>query len=396
MFIQQRSIQSLKEEFLFSFRNHSGDLVTKFTPTSVGNAVVYALSKLVAKINSDGLVIERKLFPETAQGNDLDSVATREGFGIRLSATPGKTILCFYASSGVTYNSGFVVKSTTGVLYQTIESLTIGSCKFGFAEAVSQETGTHVAVAKNSLITPSTTPPANHERVFNIIPSYYQNEEEGDYTLRSKISNVGQDFFLTLEEYLAMVFCSSGVNVIRIAIAKQNDVYHNSLIYVLKRDATDFTSQQLIDMWTSLKQHFSLSDYVNDNVYLQNFSFTPFDVVLYVIPSSDTTSVLQDILRDVQVSLLHYLDCSVWPFERSVHRDEILSIGRGVTNVLDVVDSKCTPLRDIILSMDRLPKLNTVTIVNAKTDAVYTSSVNPFLGLARMNDRQNKRASYLS
>jgi hypothetical protein len=385
MLIKPRTLEDSKEDFILALRNNCGDKITKIAPLGVFNGFAYAMARLAQKINSDSALIESYLFPDFAYGTVLDGVSILEGFGARYLAIKGTVVLCFVATPGTTYANNFQVRNNAGVVYQTLNTLVIGACGFGFVIAESLQAGTQAKVSELSLTLCVTTPPAGHTSVTNTISSIGALDTETDYTYRTRIKNSYNIFAMKTELYYEALVRKFYPEVVRVLLKTPKNVPQGNCIRVLKNDGGLFDSTGLIDIKNSIADFLPITDRINNSITVENFDFVPI-IIDFPVRFYEGTDPYQA-LTDLQLALIHFLDFSQWQPGKKVTKENLLDTCYKVASIKEINETEFSP-DDIVLSEIQLPKLTSVSFTDLETSISYGMSEIPLLYLKSITDEQ--------
>lgn len=375
MLIKVLTIEELKRDFEIAFRNNCGDKVTKYSDLSVINGFSYAISKLVQKINKNAAQIESKLFPENANSIALDEIANREGISPRGTGTKSSTILLFKAEEGTVYPQGTMVKTASGITFQTTEELVIGSFKYGFVFSESILIGKSSNVLPNTLVIMVSEPPQGHISVTNLAMAVGGTDEESDYEFRKRI--MSSEFLLSrnTESFYEALIYKINKNVLRVKTKATSSLSKSFTIILVKNSLSNFTQNELDEIKEGIQDNLPLSDRNNTKINITNINWTYIDV--YVPIKKKQGFNLKDILIDMQIGCANYLDLSKWEFGQKVDWATIYEICSKVDGVDEIIDVNFLPKSDLIVSKESLPRIRMFTVYDVDNQEQEGEQVTP-------------------
>lgn len=381
MIVQLKTIEELKREFLISFRNNCGDKVTKVMPNSVINGFAYGISKLVQKINRDAASIESKLFPEYANSTLLDEISQREGVPERNVASKSTALLLFIADENTVYSLGTQVKSANGVTFTTLSELTIDANGFGFVFAESSLAGINQNVEANSINIMVSLPPIGHESVTNPVRTIGGADIESDFNYKYRILNAQNIFSKNTNAFYEALVRNFDSNVLRVISRNVNRIDNRFEMILVKNSGADFNSNELNNIKTQIKDYLPYSDYGDNTIILSNVTWQYIDI--YAPIKLESGYVLSDILKQMQINVVNYLDMNSWEFGKKVDWDVLLQLCYNVEGVRDIDDVSFIPNTDIIVSGFSLPRLRDFTIKDLVSNTIIGRTDTPVSWLYR-------------
>lgn len=353
--------------------------ITYFGLGGVMRAIVTAVAAAIDELFYDITRTQRKMFIATAEGDDLDELAKDYNM-TRLDEAAAGVVLAFTGTSSHTVSAGTQVKSSSGIIFETVEDLVLGTANSPYdtypcepltdkVEAIATTTGAAGNVQANT-VTSLVVADSDVTAVSN--PSHAQGgtDEETDDQFRTRIferillKNQG-----TLKYYEALAK-EINTEVFRVYACKGSGVSEVA-IYVINRSGTGLTAADRDDLQNSIANYAPIGAVIR--VY--NITFT--DVDVYAKLSLETGYTLQDVFESLLINLADHINWAEAEFGTEYDDADILSIIKETDGVKDVDLSTFEPNQNIECDSNSIPRLGTVSLVNMNdtTDTInYTAA----------------------
>lgn len=376
MLIKNKTIEELKTEFISSLRSNCGDKITKVLPDTVFNGLAFAISKITQKIIKSAAQIEARTFPELANNSTLDQIASENGIPVRYSASKSMVVLLFYAADTTFYASGFQVKNSDGIVFETKKDLTVNENEFGFVVSESLTTGSVNNVEANTLTIPVTTAPVGHVSVTNTFKAINGRDQEAYRDYQNFILNIENILSKNTEAYYDALVRNFNREIIKVYSEVVIGEINSFNLYVVKNNAADLSSGELTTLKNQIVPYTPLSD---NKFNILNVVYTDFDMIVPV--RLITGYILADVLKDMQVNIQDFMNLTNWDFGQKLQWDDLLEVCKNTEGIEEVFDSGFYPNSDIQISDGSLPRLNNFTIENVDTGTTIGKSNIPSLSI---------------
>lgn len=352
------------------------NLVTQISDESIVNGIAYGVAKIAQKSLKDINLIESHLFPDYAFGAHLDSIAEREGVGLRLPASKSSTYLRVVAEAGTVYPSATTVFSGNGVNFSMVGGdVTIGAEGYAYISVQSQVTGTKANVQSLTINNVSPTP-VGHLFVTNEYQAIGGRLEEDDISFRIRIKESHNILSKDTLSYITQVMLKFNSDVLRVQNIGTND-QNQVLLSVVTQNGITLTDDELLSLTDSIKTYLSLNDYnsLTDssiNVVLQNVEFQPIDIS-FRCELIDTSKADQT-RKEIQIAMSKYMDFRFWKFGKKVEWDNLLQITKDHSNVKYVADNYFCPQSDVEIDPTKLPRVRGFIMLDLDGNLIIDNS----------------------
>lgn len=362
--------------FLETLLNNT-DQVTKVSPFSTLDGIAEGVSVLASKSEKDIAISLAQLFPDTAQGSELDQCAANFGVAQRFGALGSSGFVRIIAPEGTFYDSTIIIlRSTSGVTFQFSESFTVGPYGFSFAKIVCLSTG--VQTNSDALqITTLTHPPLGHKECINEFKCIGGRDVESDNSFRQRIKQGGnllsKGTLLQVQERMKIVnpkvlrcfyagITSVGKTRIVIATVNGQDLSQNELDYLRTQTLPFLSLKDSEPYGTSFS-----------GVEVLNIIYTPIDISfrvdLYAGVDSDKFRV------EIQTQFSRYLDLETFdPRTQKVEWDNLLEIVKAQSGVKYVPDEFFLPRVDTWIDYHSLPRIRGFIMMDLQGTVIQTLS----------------------
>ncbi len=360
MFTQVYTLEELKQMFLETLLDKT-DKVTKVSEGSILNGVAYGAGKIGQKAMGNIAVIEGHLFPDSAYGSYLDTVAQLHGVSARFGAAKSSTYVRVVGDVGTVYTAGtHTFTSSVGIDFELIDDVTIPSFGFTYAKVRSTTSGESTNV--ESLTVNNVTPiPSGHLYVINEYQADGGRDVEDDDTFRNRIKENVNILARGTLAMLEQVFININPNILRIYNYGTNA--GNVRIGILTVNGADLTSDELNELLIKGEKYFTLTELKPDGVSgygvtLENITFYPVDIVFRI--DIDSQYGVDNVRREIQINLNKEIDYRFWEFETKVEWDNILERIKQTLGVKYCPDNYLTlngNTRDLLIPNQQIPRI---------------------------------------
>lgn len=351
------SVEELKQIFLEIFLNKT-DKVSDVSDESVLNGIAYGCGKLAQRTLTNQAIIEGHIFPDTAYGEYLDNLAAIRGVSPRFQASGSTTYIRVTAYEGTSYIAGthqFV--STSGVVFNLDESVTVGVNGFAYAKVSSVQRGlfTNVDPLSINKVTPI---PNGHIVCTNEYAATGGMDLETDDLFRQRIKTSINELSRTTMSYLEQVFMKINPKVLRLHKGGIDADGKLNLI-VVSVNGQDFTQDEFNELISKSAEYLSLNEILSETnestLKLNNVDWLTVDVEFRVDidPSYDQESVR----KQIQLQMNKLFDYRYWKYGDKVEWENLLFAAKNVDGVRYVPDVHFYPQADINVPKYRLPRI---------------------------------------
>jgi len=373
------TVNELKQIFTEILINKSSK-ITKISNQSVLNGIAFGVAKIAQKALKDIAIVESHLFPDSAYGITLDTVADNYGISSRFLDSESSTYIRLVADPGTVYLAGVHIFSGEGVSFDLEEDLTISNHGYGYGKIRSQTTGLKANVPP--LTINSINPiPIGHKYSINEYGALYGRDVESDHLFRLRIiKDSGNLTSRGTLAHITQVMNKINNNVLEVryhgvnqllqpvlAIITQNGINLNSIeLGLLKSRASEFLNLTDLNITGS-----------DPNIELKNISYEPIDLSMRVKinPSADSDNVR----KDIQISISKYLDFRYWKPGDRFEWDNVLQLVKDHPDIEYVPDTTFFPNQDIVTDITKVPRIRGFLLLDLNGGIISTSPsiINP-------------------
>ena len=371
------SISKLKQLFLEIFINKT-NRVTDISDNSVLSATSFGVAKVAQKALKDIAIVEAKLFPDNATGNDLDRIADLYGVTARRSAIGSSTYLRIIAEPGTTYNEGVqTFNGNDGIVFELEEDVTIGSQGFEYAKVRSVDTGvkTNVDFASIFNVTPQ---PSGHTAVTNEYAATGGIDDEDDEVFRLRIKNNLNILSIGTIDYFNQIFQNQDPRILRTINLGTSD-QGNRQLAIVTQNGVNLTVSELQDLLDETTQFFPITDInrFGDLINIELVNVTWYEVggvtgIDFRVELSQNADA--DLVRmQIQINISKYLDFRFWEPNQLVEWDQLLRIVQDTQGVRYVPDAEFRPNADEVVPINQLPRVRNFIMRDLDGSIIYDS-----------------------
>ena len=373
----KHTISLLKNLFIELFLNKT-DKVSDISDNSVVNATAFGVAKVGQKCLKDIAIVNARIFPDTASGNDLDVAASLFGVEGRKGALGSSTFVRVYAELGTVYPEGTKFININGIQFTSTYDYTMNNLSgYGYIEVRSTGTGSATNVEPNT-ITSVNPVPTGHISCTNEYYAIGGRDSEDDETFRIRIKNNLNILSISTREYFTQVFQSLDSRVLKVLNWGLSENGKLTLA-IVSQNGINFTDEELEAMLEAAAPYFPLSDQdILGNVVgieLRNVNWyyvggeTGVDFRIELSAGYNIT----DVAQRIQIAMTKYLDFRFWEPGQKIEWDELLSIVRQTAGVKQVQDQTFNPGSDESLLNTELPRIRRFVIRDLTGNIIFNN-----------------------
>ncbi len=373
-------VEELKQIFVETLLNQT-DQVTKVSEGSVLNGIAFGAAKLSQKILKDVSVIESHLFPDSAYGSYLDTIAELRGVAGRFGAIASSTFVRVVGTPGTTYIPGTHVFKGQGQDFATQVLTTIPVEGFTYVKVESLAFGEETNVDPLS-ITSVTPAPTGHAYCINEYGATGGRQAEDDDMFRERIKEEINVLARGTIQYLEQVLRKFNPNVLR--------VYNHGLdnqgelnIGVGSVNGADFSPAQLTDFRLKAEQFLNMNEFKPNG--LQNYGIKFVNVVYYPIDIScrvdlEPSFSTDTIRKEAQKNLSKLIDHRFWEEGGIIQWIDLVNAIKAVRGVKRVIDNYFYPNTQFNIPRGQLPRFRGFIMMNVQGVMLenVSGTLNPF------------------
>jgi uncharacterized phage protein gp47/JayE len=358
------TVEELKQIFSETLLNQT-DKITKVSPGSVVNGIAYGVAKLAQKTLKDVAVIEAHLFPDSAVGQYLDTLAELKGVAPRQGALKSSGFVRVVGAIGTVYLPGTHYFSGSGQKFDVVESTTIPSEGYTYVKVSSQNTG--ISTNVDALTVNSVTPvPSGHEYVINEFSMTGGRNFEDDDLFRMRIKDEINVLARTTISYLEQVFRKYNSNVLRVFNQGLDNV-GDLCIGIASVNGVDFTVSELANILVKAEQYLSLCELKPDG--LQNYGIKLKNTPYFAIDIScrvdiDNSYSIDEVRKQCQIALSKVVDWRFWKQDEVIEWIDLINAVKSVPGVNLVLDNYFYPNTNFTIPRGYLPRFRGFLMMN--------------------------------
>lgn len=372
MITQPTTVDELKDIFLELFLNHT-DKVTKLSPNSGLNGVAFGIAKIGQRTLKDIALIEARLFPDVAYGEWLDKIAEDRGIAPRMGATYSSTYIRVVGEIGTQYLAGINrFRGQDGIDFEIETTTTIGSDGYAYIKVRSSIEGERANVRELSInqLTPAI---AGHKYCINETRAVGGSDIESDERFRIRIK-YGINLLATgTIASLEQLCISYNPNILHLyyngVVASGRDQFLVSTV-----NGIDLTQLELDDLAIQIQPYVNIGNSTSFRTQIIKFEivnvkYCPIDISF----RCDINAPADDIRREAQISICHYLNLESWNAEK-VEWDDLLQIIKTTPGITYVYDTYFAPRVDLKIPTKQFPRLRGFLMLDADGNLLSNSS----------------------
>jgi uncharacterized phage protein gp47/JayE len=372
-------VEELKQIFTETLLNQT-DKITKVSPGSVVNGIAYGVAKLAQKTLKDVAVIEAHLFPDSAVGQYLDTLAELKGVAPRQGALKSSGFVRVVGTPGTTYTAGVNVFSGSGQKFDIVDTIIIPQEGYAYIEVSSQNVG--ISTNVDALTVNTVTPiPAGHEYVINEFSMLGGRDFEDDELFRMRIKDEINVLSRNTISYLEQVFRKFNNNVLRVFNQGLDNV-GDLQIGIASVNGVDFTTGELANMLLKAEQYLSLCELKPDG--LKNYGIKLKNVPYFAIDVScrvdiDNSYSTDEVRKQAQIALSKVVDWRFWKQDTVIEWIDLINAVKSVPGVNLVLDNFFYPNTNFTIPRGYLPRFRGFLMMNVNGNILenVSGTLNP-------------------
>ncbi len=332
--------EELKNLFVETLLNHT-DAVTKVSNNSVLSGIAYGAASVGQKALVEVAAVESHLFPDSASGSQLDTIASNYGIAPRFTTSGSSTYLRVTATPGTTYTSGtHTFTGSHGIVFNIAENVTVGVLGYAYIKVNSATSGEDTNV--NALTITTVSPiPAGHQNAVNEYAATGGRSLETDDLFKKRIKEGVNILARGTISSIEQAFMKVNQNVLKVFNHGLDSLGNIKLVIVTQNGAslTNNELQALLDVSGEFMSLSTLRPYGSGNygITLSNVDFEPIDINFRVTLESGYNPDTYRI--DLQSKISKYLDPRTFdPEVDKVEWDDILSFAKNTKGAKYIPD----------------------------------------------------------
>lgn len=373
-------VEELKQIFVETLLNQT-DQVTKVSEGSVLNGIAFGAAKLAQKVLKDVAVIEAHLFPDSAFGAYLDTIADLRGVAPRMGATPSSTFVRVVGTPGTTYIPGIHVFTGQGIQFRVTEIKSIPAEGFTYVPVESLSIGKNTNV--NPLTITAVNPvPVGQEYCINEYMASGGRDVEDDDMFRERIKEEINVLARGTLQYIEQVLRKYNPNVLRVYNYGLDNV-GDLCLGVGSVNGAVFSPPQLenfllkADQWLNMNE-FKPNGLKNYGLKFVNVTYFPIDISCRVdIEPGYSTD---EIRKEAQIKLSKLIDHRFWNDGDFIDNLDLVNAIKSVTGVKRVIDNIFYPNTYVDIPRGQLPRFRGFVMMNIQGIILenVSGTLNPF------------------
>jgi len=369
------TVNELKQIATEVFLNHT-DSVTKISPDSVLNAMLFTQAKLAQKGIKEVAINESRIFPELSNGSYLDDSADLFGVPDRLLESGSSAFVTLIADPQTRYISGvhkFTAKS--GIEFELTESVTIDANGFGYGKIRSLQSGDQTNVDANTIttLTPSLI---GHIACSNEYAAIGGRNIESDESFKIRIKNRPNLLARKTTDYLLEIMREIDTDILRVFNLGVSTVNGHNRISVVKENGSDLTLPEIQQIKNYIKDFVAITDtdiqgnIIGLDIENVNWEYVDMDFRVQLLPNFSSETVR----KNIQLQINKYLDFRYWETTRKVEWDDLLQIVKNTEGIGYVPDNFFNPSVDKSLQFGSLPRVRGFIMKDLSGNILFNNS----------------------
>ncbi len=380
MITRLTDVTELKALFLEKLLNAT-DKVSKVSDDSVLSGIAYGVAKVGQKALKDIALVESHLFPDSAYGAYLDTIAANYGVAGRFGSSESSTYIRIVATPGTTYTAGIhTFTGDHGLVFDLEQDVVVPSFGYTYAKVRSQGVGfeQNVDALSINVVNPL---PSGHSYVINEYKAFGGRDEESDDLLRRRIKDGANQLARGTLSMLEQVFIRINSNVLRVFYQVINES-GKTVIAIVTQNGIDLSEQELNELLIQSEEYLSLTNLrpfgtQSYGISLVNIDWQPIDISFRVeiFPNYN----IDNVRTDIQIKLSKYLDYRWWTPDKKIEWDELFEIAKNTKGVKYIPDQHFTPNYDMMVDKNKLPRVRGFLMLNLDGSPIvnYQGTLNP-------------------
>lgn len=381
MITRLTDVTELKALFLEKLLNATSK-VTKVSDDSVLGGVAFGIAKIGQRALKDIALVESHIFPRSAYGTYLDTIASDRGVSGRFGLSESSTYVRIVGTAGTVYVAGTnTFTGSHGHIFDLEADVTIPSFGYTYAKVRSQDVGFDKNVEALTLDT-VIPEPSGHDYCINEYKATGGRDEESDELLRRRIEDGANQLARGTLSMLEQVFIKINPNVLRLFYQGINSG-GKTIIAIVTQNGIDLTPQELNEILIQAEEYLSLTNLrpfgtQSYGIELKNIQWQAVDISfrIEVFPNYD----VDKIRKDIQIKMSKYLDFRWWTPDKKVEWDELLDIAKNTRGVKYVPDKHFTPNYDVAIDKNKLPRIRGFLMLDLEGNVIsnQTGTLNSY------------------
>lgn len=358
--------------------------VTKIADNSVVGGIGASNARIMKKALKDVALSVSHLFPDTASGSTLDTIAGNYGIAARLGSSQSSTYIRVVGIPGAIYTAGInTITGSQGIIFDLQESKTLDNFGYAYLKIRSQQTGAVANVDPYTLNT-ITPIPAGHVGCINEYAATGGRDVEQDDVFRQRIKE-GPDLLSrgTLS-MLTQVAITINSNVLKVNFEGINSV-GKCVLSILTQNGIDLTSPELATLTSGLGPYLSLIDLnaigtQTFGIQLKNVTYYPIDVSFRCSLLNNFT--IDNVVKALQIKFSKYVDFRFWDSSVDfIDAGVLLSTARAIEGFQYIPDFYFSPSVDIHVPVNKYPRFRGFVVSDLDGNLInnQTGTLTPIL-----------------
>jgi len=355
--------------------------VTKVSEGSVLNGIAYGVAKLAQKVLKDVAVIESHLFPDSAYGAYLDTIAELRGVAPRFGALASTTYVRVVGIPGTTYIPFTHVFTGGGVDFNVQQPVTIPAEGYAYVKVVSISVGANTNV--DPLTIASMTPIAvGHDYSINEYSVTGGQDEEDDDLFRQRIKEEINVLARGTLQYLEQVLRKYNNNVLRVFNHGLDNVAELN-IGIATVNGADLTPVELADLLLKAEQWLTMNEFKPDGLYSYGVKFVnsvylPIDISCRVDIGASYSS--DEFRKQAHINLSKLVYHRFWEPGDVIEWIDLVNAVKAVPGITRVLDNYFYPNTNFEIPREQLPRFRGFLMMNLQGVILETISgtLDPF------------------
>lgn len=357
-------VNELKQIFVETLLNQTNK-VTKVSEGSVLNGVAFGVAKLAQKVLKDVAVIEAHLFPDSAYGQYLDTIAELRGVAPRLGALPSTTYVRVVGAPGTIYIPFTHVFQGQGFDFNVQQPVTIPAEGYAYVkvQCVSSGLQTNVDPLSINSVTPV---PTGHEYCVNEYSATGGRDQEDDDLFRQRIKEEINVLARGTIHYMEQVLRKYNSNVLRVFNHGLDNVGDLN-IGIATVNGADLTISELADLKLKAEQWLTMNEFKPDGLYSYGIKFVnsvyfPIDVSCRV--DIDPSYSSDQVRKQAHINLSKLVDHRFWEEGGVIEWIDLVNAIKAVPGVTRVLDNYFYPNTNFEVPRGQLPRFRGFLMMN--------------------------------
>jgi len=374
------TVEELKQIFIENLLNETNK-VTKVSQGSVLNGVAYGIAKLAQKTLKDVAVIEGHIFPDSATGGYLDTIADLKGVAPRFGGLKSSVYVRVVGTPGTTYIPSTHVFKGQGQNFDVQNLTTIPNEGFTYVKLISQSIGEDANV--DPLTIGSVSPiPVGHDYCINEYGAVGGRSLEDDDMFRKRIKEEINVLARGTIGYLEQVLRKINPNVLRIFNHGLNGVGTLEL-GIATVNGVDLNISELADIKLKTEQWVNINELKPNGLKSYGLEFV--NSVYYPIDIScrvdiDPSFSTDEVRKLAQVALSKAVDHRFWEDGKVIDWIDLLNAIKSVPGIVRVLDNHFYPNNSFEIPRGQLPRFRGFIMMNLQGVILenISGTLNPF------------------